>query len=134
MTHMRPRSSKHMVRGWRISGSLAYSLTSKPSATLIRWRACWGVGTVAAKSELARHPPTTAAVAKSTNIRFVSVEIVAGGANFPKCVFFFLSPRRRRGERIKERGIVFMLFVGLVSGVSLIPENAGRPEPKLPGP
>src|SRR5712692_1461434 len=25
-------------------------------------------------------------------------------ANFPKCVFFFLSPRRRSGERIEERG------------------------------
>src|SRR5438128_6764920 len=34
----------------------------------------------------------------------VSVEIVAGRANFPERGFFFLAPRRRSGERTGERG------------------------------
>jgi hypothetical protein len=34
----------------------------------------------------------------------VSAQIVAGCANFPRRVRFFLSPRRRSGERIEERG------------------------------
>src|SRR3954454_21047248 len=42
-THMRPRSSKLMERGWVTSGSLAASLIASPSATLNRLAASAGV-------------------------------------------------------------------------------------------
>src|ERR1051325_419224 len=41
---MRPRSSKLIVTGWRMFGSLATSCTSKPSATRIRLIASCGEG------------------------------------------------------------------------------------------